>query len=137
MVMKFLSMLWKFPSHDEAALRELDAKAMLDLRRTQPAKRKILRLTGLFLQNGSKFHFGNDDNDNDKGNGFFPRDHSQTFHVSPGMGWSGMPGTMYEKGMSILVSTPFSIRLLWYLGVLQRFKVLAVTEARLLLLCSL
>ena len=35
---------------------------MLDLCRTQPAKRKILRLTGLFPQNGSKFHFGNDDN---------------------------------------------------------------------------
>ena len=51
-----------FPSYDEAASRELDAKAMLDLRRTQPAKRKILRLTGLFPQNGSKFHFGNDDN---------------------------------------------------------------------------
>ena len=54
-----------FPSYDEAASRELDAKAMLDLGRTQPAKRKILRLTGLFPQNGSKFHFGNDDN-------FFP-----------------------------------------------------------------
>ena len=50
-----------FLSYDEAASRELDAKAMLDLRRTQPAKRKILRLTGLFPQNGSKFHFGNDD----------------------------------------------------------------------------
>ena len=47
---------------------------MLDLRRTQPAKRKILRLTGLFPQNGSKFHFGNDDNCFfHKGNGvFFP-----------------------------------------------------------------
>ena len=75
---------------------------MLDLRRTQPAKRKILRLTGLFPLNGSKFHFGNDDNSVffDKGNGVFSRDHPEIFQVSPGMGRSGMPGATYEKGTS-------------------------------------
>ena len=55
-----------------------------------------------------------------KGTVFFSRDHSETFQVSSGMEGSGMPGAMYEKGTSILVFTPFPIRL----GVLQGFKTL-------------
>ena len=75
---------------------------MLDLRRTQPAKRKILRLTGLFLQNGSKFHFGNDDND--KGNGVF---FQRPFKNLPGVPRYGGIGHARDYVWTLYVHTCF------------------------------
>ena len=109
-------------------------RCLISVARNLP-REKILRLTGLFPQNGSKFHSGNDDNSVffHKGNGVF---FQRPFRNLPGVlryGGIGHARGYVWKGYvhTCFYALPYTFRCTT--GVQD----LAVTEARLLLHCSL